>query len=250
MVTVWSNDNAECDLYANLFGISFFAELAYDKNSTDEKFKARFEAVSGADYDAFKAMELYHNRHDDESFPTFHDRFFGKALFWQDVMEGLYDSKLLARPMSKHYAECAKKFKKLDKSGKWGELYEHAYLVFDYLATKTKIAEALTPAYKKGDRATLSEIATKELPLLKEKCIAVHKSHKARWFSYNKIVGWSNLDIRYGGMAARCDTAIEILTAYLNGETDAVEELDAGRLDKGLSGFYQYGKIASPIGKI
>ena len=250
MITVWSNDNAECDLFSNLFGLSFFAELAYDKNVGEEKLKARFEALTGADYDAFKTMGLYHNRFDDANFPSFHDRFFGKALFWQDIMEGLYDAKLFLRPMSRHYVECAEKIKKYVNDEKWGALYEHAFRVFDYLATKTLIAENLVPAYKDGNKQLLAKIANELLPLLKEKCDKVHRSHKARWFSYNKILGWSNLDIRYGGVCARCDTGIELIKLFLDGKCDKIDELEQQRLPKGLSGFYQYKKIASVIENI
>ncbi len=250
MVTVWSNDNAECDLYSNLFGISFFAELAYDKDASEEKLRERFEAVTGGSYDAFATLGLYHNRHDDETFRTFHDRFFGKALFWQDIMEGLYDSKLFKRPMSHHYAECAQKIKEYVKDEKWGELYEHAYRVFDYLALKTKIAEELVPAYKRDDRQALSRIADTELPALREKCAEVRRTHRARWFSYNKIVGWSNLDVRYGGVIARCETAEMLIKDYLDGASDKIEELEVERLDNGLSGFYKYARIATPIANI
>ena len=61
MLTIWTNDNAECDLFANLFDLSYFAELCYDKDASPEKLRARFEACTGGDYDAFYAMSFYHN---------------------------------------------------------------------------------------------------------------------------------------------------------------------------------------------
>ena len=118
--------------------------------------------------------------------------------------------------------------------------------MFDYLAVKTLIAEKLVPAYKAGDKATLREIAGTLLPLLKEKTVAVHEAHKALWFDSYKILGWSNLDIRYGGMASRCDTAKLLIERYLDGKDSAIEELEEPRLHKGLSGFVQYSAISSP----
>ena len=59
----------------------------------------------------------------------------------------------------------------------------------------------------------------------------------------NNVIGWQNLDTRYGGMASRCDTAILLLNAYLGGEIDRIEELDEPRLNKGLSGFIHYSSI-------
>ncbi len=250
MITVWLNDNAECDLFATLFGLSFFAELCFDENATKQTLKERFEATTGGNYDAFYAMSLYHNRFENgEVYKKFHDRFAGKALFWQDIMEGLYDKTLLANPMSDHYAACAERMKGYAPD-RWSHLYDLARLVFDYLATKTWIAEHLVTAYHAGDRDTLAEIAHTHLPLLKKKTAAVHEAHKTIWFNTNKIVGWSNMDIRYGGVAARCDTAILLIDRYLNGQDEVIEELEAERLPKKYHGFTRYTKVATPIATV
>ena len=245
MTTIWSNDNAESDLFADLFGLSFTAELAYDKDADKEKQKARFEACTGANYDAFYTMSLYHNKFDGVEYPKYSHRFLGKPLFWQDIMEGLYDTHLFERPMSGHYKACAEKMRAY-LGGKWNYLTEYAYRVFDYLATKTEIAENLVPAYKRGDKEMLRKISCELLPLLKEKTDAVHEIHKAAWFKNNKIVGWQNLDVRYGGVRARCDTAKYLIDLYLDGKCDSIEELEVERLHKNLSGFVHYSYIATP----
>jgi len=249
MTTVWSNDNAECDLFSNLFGLSYFAELCYDKDASDEKLRSRFEACTGGKWDAFYEMSFYHNsfggENDDYSGNNWPKRFLGKPLFWQDIMEGLFDTHLYAKKMSGHYAEYAAKFEAYKDGGKWDYLYEYARAVFDYLAVKTEIAENLVPAYKAGDRAKLTEIATVLLPALKEKTVTVHKVHKAAWFDKQKALGWSGLDIRYGGMASRCDTAMELIGRYLDGKDEVIEELEEPRLYKGIGGFIQYSSIAT-----
>lgn len=247
MITIWSNDNAECDLFANLYGMSFFAEMCYNANVTDEEMDARFEACTGGSAEAFYTMSQYHNRFapGEDYSANFHDRFLGKPLFWQDIMEGLYDTHLFARPMSGHYAACAEQMKQYVGST-WDYLYDFAYKVFDYLAVKTLIAENLVPSYKQGDREALKETARILLPALKEKTAAVHKAHKKMWFASNKVLGWSNLDIRYAGMVARCDTAIDLIEAYLSGELENLEELDQERLYKPLSGFAHYSAMATP----
>ena len=190
-------------------------------------------------------MSFYHNKFEGETYENYSNRFLGKPLFWQDIMEGLYDTHLFERPMSGHYAASAEKMKQYH-GGTWNYLYDFAYKVFDYLAVKTRIAEKLVPAYKAGDKATLREIAGTLLPMLKEKTVAVHEAHKACWFDSYKILGWSNLDIRYGGMASRCDTAKLLIERYLDGKDSAIEELEEPRLHKGLSGFVQYSAISSP----
>ncbi len=246
MMTHWLNDNAECDYFAPLFGYSFFAELCYNKEITDAELKARFEAVTGGNYDAFYAMSFYHNKFENgEEYPNFHDRFFGKAAFWQDIMEGLYDTHLFERPMSGHYAAAAARMKQY-ADGKWDYLYDFAAKCFDYLALKTEIAEKLYPAYQAGDRATLKVIAEQLLPALKEKTLAVHGAHRTMWHAHNKALGWSALDFRYGGMASRCDTAKLQLEQYLSGEVDRLEQLEQKRLYKQVRGFSSFLRIATP----
>lgn len=254
MITIWSNDNAECDLFANLFGLSYFAELAFDQNADEEKRRARFSTCTGGDFDAFYEMSYYHNNFDDPApfAEKYSKRFLGKPLFWQDILEGLYDTHLFERPMSGHYAACAARMQEALQAREgdpWQYLYDFAYRVFDYLATKTLIAENLVPAYKAGKREVLSGIAEKLLPLLREKTRAVHLAHKEMWFANNKIVGWCNLDVRYGGVVARCETAELLLWRYLEGKDSVIEPLEVERLPKKLSGFEHYSGIATPNGK-
>ena len=251
MITIWTNDNAECDLFANLYGLSFFAEMCYEQGVTKEKLDSRFRFCTGGDADAFYNMSLYHNTFgpEDDYSPNFHDRFLGKPLFWQDIMEGLYDTYLVKKPMSGHYAACAAKMKDY-AGGNWDYLYDFAYKVFDYMAVKTRIAEILLPAYQAGEKDVLRQIADVMLPQLKEKTVAVHKAHKQMWFASNKVLGWSNLDIRYGGMACRCDTAAEQINLYLEGKLDTLEELDQTRLHKPLSGFAHYAGMCTVNGTI
>ncbi|MBR2023851.1 MAG: family 20 glycosylhydrolase [Clostridia bacterium] len=246
MGTVWRNDNAECDLFASLFDLSFFAENCYDIDPDKEKLRARFETTIGADYDLFYAMQLYHNsKNEGDEYPNFSNRFLGKPLFWQDIMEGLYDTHLFKKPMSGHYEKCAKAFENY-RQDDWSYLYDFAYKVFDYLAVKTKIAENLVPAYKENNREQLAQIARVLLPKLKEKTVKVHEAHKRNWFQSYKAFGWSNMDIRYAGVVARCETAQKLLEDYLSGKTEQIESLEEERLYKGLNGFVHYSSISSP----
>ena len=53
------------------------------------------------------------------------------------------------------------------------------------------------------------------------------------------------MDIRYAGMAARCETAVLLLSEYLDGKRDRIESLEEARLPKGSSGFMHYANIAT-----
>ena len=58
----------------------------------------------------------------------------------------------------------------------------------------------------------------------------MHRSHKAAWMRNNKAFGWQNMDVKYGGMKARCETAIEMIEGYLDGRLSEIEELEPERL--------------------
>lgn len=63
---------------------------------------------------------------------------------------------------------CAAFMKKYDGEKYSGSnryfLYDLAYKIFDYLALKTKIAENLVPAYRRGDKETLRLICDVYFP--------------------------------------------------------------------------------------
>ncbi len=240
MLTVWCNDNAECETFSNLLSLSFFAELCYNPSATDEELRRRFEATTGGDYDLFYKLCYYHA--DFKNSPEFKRRdfrFLGKSLFWQDPLVGLYERALWNSPRAAHYAH-SKEVYSGNHSGKWGYLYDYAYRVFDYLEKKTFIAERLVPAYKADDRELLREIAELHVPLMIEKCREMHKAHKAVWFKNSKAQGWQNMDVRYGGMVSRFETLGELLSDYLEGRIDEIEELCDERLPLHYHAYISY----------
>lgn len=247
MMTIWHLEVAECDLFSNLYCLSYFSELCYNVNPEDRYINSRFEATTGGSFELFYKMSYYHNDFErDSGFESdFNKRFLGKTIFWQDIMEGFYDTHCFEKKMSEHYKMSRDVYKNARNDAKWGYLYDFAFCVFDYLAVKSKISEELVPAYKSNDRAMLKKIAEELLPQLKEKITAVHKVNKLAWFRNNKIFGWNKLDVRYSGLNGRCETAKELITAYLDGEIDKLDELEDPRLHRELSGFVSYQQITA-----
>ena len=245
MTTSWFIES-ESDLFSTLLGLSQTAELAFCKDPDEVRLRSRFEASTGASFDAFKIMARYHNKNRtiEEGAPD--ELFLGKHLFWQDVMEGLYDTYLFEDPMSDFYAQAREDIKKHRHLDRWDYLYEYAEAVFDYLAVKCEVAEGLYPAYQKGDRDTLEVIARKLLPALKEKTRRVHSIHRNIWSMYHKDQGFVDNDLHYGGMIARIETAIILICEYLDGKRDRLGELEEPRLKRPLWAFSTYGMVAIP----
>lgn len=241
MMTSWSSGN----LYANLLGLSMAAELCYEADASAERRKERFEACTGGDYDAFMRMSNYHNKFGaDDIYPDFNQRFLGRAIFWQDILEGLYEAHLKGRPMSGFYRENAEAMKQYH--GKFESLYRLAEKVFEYLAVKSEVAENLVNAYKAGDRKTLARYSEELIPAMKEQLEQIRVMHRAQLRKLCTTITWGELDCRYGGMAARCETVKLLIDEYLCGQIDRIDELEEPHIPKPLSAF---GSIATFVGK-
>jgi hypothetical protein len=243
MMTLWLNDGAEGELFANLYALSYMAELCYCKEPTEAYLDARFRATTGADRTFFRELAGYHNKQGGaDMYPVYSKRFLGKPIFWQDVLEGLYDSHLIGKDMSAHYAALAAYYETAPKD-RYSYLYRYAVRVFSYMAAKCRVAEKLHPAYRAGDTNTLRTLYEVDLPALLAEARAVHKAHKEVWRRSNKAVGFGVLDRRYAGNIARVETAIERLGEYLAGKLDSLPELEEPRLGKSLYGFVPFSKI-------
>ena len=245
MTTIWNK--GECDIFCNLLALSVSAELCYDKKPSMEKLKRRFEATTGGIFDAFWDMSLYHN---DFSNPEeyqghfgHHKRFFGKVIFWQDVLMGLYDYDIYNKPMSDHYYKASSKYKSYC-GGRWEYMYRYVELTLALLAVKSEIAEKIRPAYISGDKETLTHIKDVLLPKLYELTEKTYQANKSAWMRDFKTISIKILNSRYGFMKERIVTAIELLGMYLDGEIDRIEELDEKRLKSRFFGFDGYNKIA------
>lgn len=235
MMTSWSSGN----LYANLLGLSMGAELCYEADASEERRKARFEACTGGDYDAFMRMSNYNNKFGkDEIYPDFNQRFLGSSLFWQDILEGLYEEHLVGRPMSGFYRENAEAMKQYH--GKFESLYRLSEKVFEFLAHKAELAENLVNAYKANDRATLQRYSNEVLPLMQELIDQIRIMHREQLRKLCTTITWGEADWRYGGMAARCETAKVLIDEYLEGKINRIDELEEPHISKSLNAFGRF----------
>ena len=137
----------------------------------------------------------------------------------------------------------------IGRNGAYDSMFEYAYLTANTLALKAEMGIRLTAAYRAGDREALTHICEVELPELFERVKAQRLCHMENWMKLYKPFGWDIMDMRYGSLLARIDSAIRQLTAYLEGKLDKIEELEAERLlyDKaGPRGINRYGLYVSP----
>ena len=229
--TLWCVGQKGCDCFTSLLHLQQFAEHTYRDNVTKEHLAKRFKACTGASYDAFMNMSQFGNILDGREYKNYNERFHGQKFMWQDVLCGKYDYMLLKEKMSGHYERMTAYYETLcNKDDEWFELYDRCRCIFDYLSTKTYIAENLYNAYHRGDKDFLARCENELFPTLLEKTDELHEAFRKMWFDTRKAFGWSQLDERFGGMKARITSAIKTLSMYRQNQTDKIEELEEPRL--------------------
>lgn len=231
--TLWTYAALGCSHDTSYLHLQQYAEHAYHKEVTPEHLKSRFEACTGADFDAFWNMSQFSNIMDgrEKEFGNYNERFHGQKIMWYDFFLGKYDEMLYRYPMSGHYEKMRDYYAGLcAEDGRWSELYDRCRVLFDFVARKSYVAENLVRAYKCGNLAFLEDCVNNLLPGLLLSLDEVHEHFRKMWFDTRKAFGWEALDSRLGGMHARILTAKKRLEDYLEGRIDRIEELEEPRL--------------------
>ena len=240
-LTVWGDNGTECNIDATLPGLAFYAEHGYNEDLPLSDIARRFDFCTGAHWDDFMKLQSI------DTIPSIgeHDHAqtnASKFLMWQDVLLGLFDRNIEGLPLNAHYEALAAEFSAADgRNGYYDGLMRFNYHVADVLALKCEIGLQLTAAYKARDTIRLRQLADRILPDLRDRAASLRKCHKQYWFRTYKAVGWDVMDLRYGSLLIRIESAIEQVKAWLAGDADALAELDEPRLlYNGRSGIPAY----------
>ncbi len=240
-VTIWGDNGTECLYNTNVLGLALYAEHGYSEKIDYDKLKSRFEFITGARYDDFLALEGLDDTPgvDDTALTSYNP---SKFLMWQDVLTGLCDKNIDGLPLDAHYADLAERLKPCcERNGAYNDMFRLYYHVADTLAKKSEMGLRVTKAYRSGDKRELASLAESELPELRRRMTALRACHMENWFTLYKSLGWDVMDMRYGSLLARIDSAIAEIQLYLNGGMERLEELEEERLDyNGVPGMISY----------
>ncbi|NSW89229.1 MAG: beta-N-acetylhexosaminidase [Firmicutes bacterium] len=248
--TIWGDDTTECNIYTNMVGLQLFAEHGYSKVLDEEKLKKRFKFCTGTDYDDFISVKYIDEVPGTQNGNT-NNRNTSKYLMWQDVLLGLFDKNIEGLPLSSHYNDLAKKLSVYaGRNGDLNFVFEYLRRVSLVLELKAEMGIRITNAYRNKNNVVLEELAQKELPELIKRVKNLREYHRSLWMMINKPSGWEILDLRYGALLMRLDTAIARINDYLQGKIDRIEELEHERLYfNGVEGLVQcnvYNRMPSP----
>ncbi|MNV17515.1 hypothetical protein D3C71_1083050 [compost metagenome] len=175
---------------------------------------------------------------------------------YQDVLLGLFDKQIDGLDMAAHYAWAEGEIASRRKAeAELDYLFEVPQKLCAVLKQKSEIGLELKRAYDSGDKAVLRRIAEDILPEISLGVQKLRAAHRKQWLSMFKPFGWEVLDIRYGGVVSRLDTASMRLLEYADGKLERIEELEQERLlysttnrftDKGAGWCSYYYRMASP----
>lgn len=230
--TLWFDNGAETNVFSALPGLQLFAEHGYCDVPSAERLARRFEFCTGGSYEDFMNLskaDLVPGAEGENiaARPANPSEF----LLWQDLLAGLFDRHTEGFDMACHYAQVEEAlFKSVEAGGEWQFLFETPQKLCSVLKLKSGMGTRIRNAYVNRDLAGLREIAEKALPELYVRTEDLRKAHRAQWFAVNKPFGWEVLDLRYGGLLARIESADQRLRDYLEKKIDAIEELEEERL--------------------
>jgi hypothetical protein len=149
-----------------------------------------------------------------------------RYLLFNDPLEGLCDFHLIPGETGEAFANNAKKFEALISHPEFGYMYETQYKLCRALELKAELSYNLKTAYKAGNREYLSKAADELIPEIISRINDFTTAFRRQWYYENKTFGFTNQEVRIGGQTARLQSAIVRLKAYLNSETDRIEELE------------------------
>ncbi|UQZ33380.1 beta-N-acetylhexosaminidase [Paenibacillus sp. PK3_47] len=254
--TLWGDDGNEGNPFAALLGLQLYAEHAYSPVQPEwQQIAERAEFCTGISAESYLLMKDLDETPGSEpgnriqSNPS-------KFLLYQDVLLGLFDLQIEGLALNDHYEQLEQRI----RSARAGSPKAETILTVPeklcgVLKRKSQIGIALKQAYDDQDMEALQQLAAEELPAIAEAVSELRDAHRTLWYSMFKPFGWEVLDIRYGGVLSRLDSAAQRLTDYTAGRIAKIEELEQERLpfsshnrtnNKGTGWCSYYYRMASP----
>ncbi len=241
LITMWGDDGKDCSFFSilpALYAIRCYA----DGNFEEASIKAGFEKLFGIPYDVFTLLDLP-NVISEDRVPEFSALFHypSKVYLYSDPFMGVFDDYAAQMP-DIPYADYAERLEKQTSLPNYGYLFDTMAKLCRVMQYKHKLGVNTRNAYKAGNKIELRRIAEEVYPKLMESVDAFYRAFQSLWYKENKAFGFEVQDVRIGGVMLRLRSCRERLFAYVNGEIDHIDELDAEVLprDIGRIGFSHF----------
>ncbi|GGH37283.1 beta-N-acetylhexosaminidase [Paenibacillus segetis] len=233
--TAWGDNGNETNHLVILAGLQLFAEHGYGDEVDDEHLAKRLKACTGLDLFeplvSLKYMDEVPGVDEGNHWMANTSKF----LLWQDLMIGLLDGHIepdTEAMLPGYYADMEKKWRACKETmpAPFHELFASYEKLAAVLSMKSTLGVRIKRYYDAKQTMQLNSIVSNELPQLISLVEELRLAHRKIWMLTYKAFGWEVLDIRYGGLKARIQSAGDRILDYVEGRVSTLEELDAERL--------------------
>ncbi len=237
LATVWLN-GAESNLMMCLPGLTWYADYDYTGTYNEESVKTCFYHSCGVPYDDFILCNMLEKLPCSSFVST-------RALLYNDPLAGTIDAQIDAENAGQYFKNATAQLQATSQEkGIFAPAYETITALSCLLEEKADFGKRLKKAYDANNRELLAALL-EECDVIIEKLRLLKDTHRKAWMHYNKPFGWEVHDIRYGGQIARFETAKMMLSDYLSGRIETIEELEVERLEAPDLAWNPYERIAT-----
>ena len=232
MVTLWGDDGDETPLAAVLPGLVFFGLLRFGHGEPSQT-DALCRLLSDTPLSVYEAMELL------DLIPDLPEKNLEaliphKLLLYGDMASELFMNSITDDPgrLARFYRDLSKVYAAMGEDIRDGHL-QNILKMYRYLASalsaRCDAAVALHGAYGTKDPSAMDDAAEK-LRIFADRAKQLHTAAVLVWSRECKGQGMEVIDLRLGGVQARCHALIQRLKLYQEGILDTLTELDEPEL--------------------
>lgn len=234
IVTSWSDDGSEAPLYTCAFGLVLYAYLDYHAEYVQEEFDRYLQLYTGMNFIQWMRQgepDLFEG-----STGKDYDITPSKYLLYQDPLASkfLHYIKTLTTDMNTVYQKLEKAFAE-DAEHTCCPLQKHIAefysLMMRSLYYKWRLPLDIWETYHNGDKQALFGLIEKKIKPLKKALMETARARRQVWMDECNAFGVEVLDHRFGSMLMRLETAEEVITDYVEGRIEKIDELEEERLD-------------------
>lgn len=228
IITMWNDDGAECSSFACLDAL-LECRMIYD-NEDLSLLPERFEKIVGMPYEDYKKLQLPNlvAGNDNAVFNP------AKYALYNDAFAGYIDPNL-PDGATEDYRAHIQALAQVDKTHFLSPMFESMEQLCRVMEIKFDLGKRLRKAYQAGDKQALNVLLA-DMDELVNRIDEFHEAFFKMWNWVYKPYGFEVQDARLGGLQRRIRTCRQRLAAYLNGEVDAIEELEVTLLKAFASG--------------
>ena len=222
LMTTWGDHGNECPFYAIMSAFWYAAHKLYPCDADLDGMVSAYTGYTCAQWQIA----------DEINYIVRLDQKICNASVWalhNDLLIGMMDCHI-ADDADAHYRKLHSLFVPLcSVNTPFSYIFRFYAALCDVMAGKVTFSKRLRRAYLAGDKQTMKRMQ-EELPALKEKIKEFRRTFRDLWMQDNKGFGFEVMDVRFGGMEARCDTVAAVLADYLEGKIQHIYELEETRL--------------------